>query len=176
MLNYFLNDDTLVRGSDLRDVIDAINANEVYTDFNTIQATKGNGGTFLSVVDQYGGGGGAGALSENYPFKTTMTLDSESNVYNVSVNAGQVVLPVGQELLPVYEFTNNVDSDVYIYIEISGTQTGNGGWTDYTAEIKEYSTQQVNTDDTNYFMVSFISDNTINQQRFTTFDSGGRIY
>ena len=119
MLNYFLNDDTLVRGSDLRDVIDAINANEVYTDFNTIQATKGNGGTFLSVVDQYGGGGGAGGATSTNPFQ--ISVEKIEDVQHARITGGTVFTNV-QNFIP--ENTVDISSysagqTIYLYLKVA---------------------------------------------------------
>ena len=176
MDNPVYNDD-YVKGSDLQQVIDQVNANEIFTDNMTITGNKSEAGMSLSVVDQYGGGGAESSVVESYPFQTTMVFNSDVEKFNVSVNAGQVVLPDRQELLPVYEFNNDKDTDVYIYLVIEGVKNATtGGWSNFTAIVQESLVVQVNTDDINYFLLSFVTDNEINQQRFTTFDSGGRIY
>lgn len=67
--NPVYNDD-VVRGRDLQEVVDAVNANEVFTDNMTIIGSKSEAGMSLSVVDQYGGGVGGGQSGGNvYPVK-----------------------------------------------------------------------------------------------------------
>jgi len=156
MINYILNDSDLVRGRDIRTIIDEVNANEIISDNLTIVVDKNEGGTSIQVIDQFGGGSSPSEEIATFPFQTTMAFDTDEDVFNVSVNAGQVVLPVGQSLLPTYEFTNPKDVDVYIYLKISGVQSINGGWDTFTGVIEESSIQQVNTDDINYFLISFI--------------------
>ncbi len=53
----------IVRGSDLQLVVDAVNANEVFTDNMTIIGSKSEAGMSISVIDQYGGGGGGDSVA-----------------------------------------------------------------------------------------------------------------
>lgn len=122
---------------------------------------------------RYNSSGGS-SETQVFPFQTTMV--KEDDTYTVTVGRGQVVLPDTQTLLDEYEFINPDNNTVYIYLKITGTQTVNGGWDSFNASIMHYDDEQENTDDINFFLISFIESNTINQQRSTTFDSGGRIY
>jgi hypothetical protein len=122
-----------------------------------------------------GNNGASTTPIQSFPFQTTQKWNVIDEVYNVRVNAGQVVLPDSQELLPVYEFDNDLDTDVYIYIKITGTRVDNGGFDDLVAVIEENLEQQVNEPSVNYFLVSYIIANSINQERNTSLDSGGNI-
>jgi hypothetical protein len=104
------------------------------------------------------------------------TTDSQTdNNYTIFVNAGQVVLPESQELSDQYNFTISNTSDAYAYIKITGVQASNGGWSNFTYEITHNASQQIDTDSVNYYLISFVSNGVISQQRLGTFDSGGRI-
>ncbi len=147
MLNYFINDDALVRGSDLRTIIDEINANEVYTDLDTITATKGNGGTFISVVDQYGGGGGGGGAVEPITHPWQMSITTVEDVKYCKVLGGAIAtnitnaVPEGLVNLSTYG-----DGDtVYIYARIANDWEVGGS-------LNSYPTLTVKTgaNDTNF--------------------------
>lgn len=141
---------------------------------------------FYRKKNKRGKGGGVVAKVETYPFQTTMKYNSTEETYNVTVLGGQVVLPDGQSLLDPYLFDNILDDYVYIYLKVSGTPTGNGGYIDFIAAIEEFAEEQINTDDTSYYLISFIEVNvdpeteavlrSIYQQRFVSFDSGGLVY
>jgi hypothetical protein len=137
-----------------------------------------------------GGSGDGSASVEAFPFQTKMVFNGTTSLYDITVNGGQVVLPDSQEFLSAYTFSNSLgtEGNMFIYLKISGTQAGNGGWNNFIAVIEEQAinVQPPNTDDVNYFLLSYINihtntetnsiTRTVSQERNTSFDSGGNIY
>jgi hypothetical protein len=86
MINNPVYSDNIVRGSDLQVVVDAINANEVFTDNMTIIGNKSEAGISISVVDQYGGGVSGGKGGAQYTFRAKIkTYTAGTGIYTVDI-------------------------------------------------------------------------------------------
>ncbi len=119
MDNPVYNDD-YVKGSDLQQVIDQVNANEVFTDNMTITGNKSEAGMSLSVIDQYGGGGGGGGGGISFPF-TMSLVKSDSDEQLVKISSGRV--NVNETVYNIEENFVNIESSpigtAYIYLKLS---------------------------------------------------------
>jgi len=115
--NPVYNDD-FVKGSDLQQVVDAVNANEVFTDNMTIMGNKSEAGISLSVVDQYGGGGASSATSA-LPFQLSLTVINDVQYASVStgsiITSSQNVVPTGLVDISSY----SIGDTVRIYLKVA---------------------------------------------------------
>ena len=97
--------DNIVRGSDLQPIIDQLNAQEVFTDNMTILAERSTSGINLSVIDQYGGGGG-GEVSTGSTVQIKITSGSNG------IYTGNIIDPAtGDEGAEATVFANRATVD-----------------------------------------------------------------
>jgi hypothetical protein len=125
MIDNLVPHDALVRGSDLQHIIDQLNMQNVIADGQTILASETTGGRIISVVDQYGGGGGAGvAASDVTPFKVVVNSDDNQAL---DVLSGSCIvkdydgftrqsLAMVQETLDLTSITTT--TTIYIYAKV----------------------------------------------------------
>ena len=98
--------DSIVRGSDLQQIVDEINRNAVFTDNMTIQAERSEAGISLSVVDQYGGGGGGEGGTQFTFLSKIKSYDQGTGIYLVDLynnGYGEVPTQIDVEATPTIQ-------------------------------------------------------------------------
>jgi len=145
MIHNTLNDGELVRGRDIRELINEINSNELHGDNTTVTVNKARGGTYISVIDQYGGGGDSSAQTLT-PFTMSLSKNDEDEQL-VNISSGCVFINDTEYFIETNSV--NIDSesagDLFIYLKLSANWKDDDDFLGYPVLTVKEGTEIANT-------------------------------
>ena len=167
MIDNYLDRDALVRGSDLDELFNTVNNNELEGDGITTSVSKNVGSTTISIIEQpSAGGAGATAASSVHPF--VMSIDSDT----LTIGTGKVAIKnytgvtQRKDIIPTEEIDLSayLEGVHYFYLKLPTD------WTHASGDLR-------NTPDTTIGATNFASNQTVYPETDFThfFEAIGRV-
>ena len=158
----------------------ATDADNYFYSIGTVDITEAEGVkkyklNQIAFTDSYFKSYTMNAFTVNRIFKGKASDEEVDADYYLWTNDGQAVLPDSNPIIYGSRCIVGVSDIKHVYLEISASQTSNGGWENFTAKIVYEDNEKSNTDDFNYFLIATNNQNSITQGLLGNFNSGGRI-